>query len=136
MVSFSAQSSRDRPHASGLRIEVSNDRDITTMHVNGDVDLATASLMSAAADYCLQGSPLRVVVDLSRVAFFGATGLTVLLRLREHTDQAAIDLVLRAPSPAVRTVLDIVDASRCFRIESGGFHVDQRGHSLASNAVV
>lgn len=133
VVSFTARSNAAPPGA-GLRIEIAGDRHVSTVSIAGDVDLATVPLLDAAAASCLEGSPLRVIVDLSRVTFFGATGLTTLLRLREQTGQAAIDLVLRAPSPIVRTVLDVVGAGRCFQIEPAGFPGADRGHALASNA--
>lgn len=118
----------------GLHVKVAHDRQVTTLYVDGDVDLATAGQLKAAADAALDGSPLRVVVDLSRVNFFSAAGLRVLLHLREDAYHAAVDVVLRAPSPAVRTVLDIADAARHFRIEPAGFRRADRGQSLASDA--
>jgi anti-anti-sigma factor len=120
----------------GLHIEVTREQHVTTVYVNGDVDLATAELLSAATDLALQGPPLRVIVDLAEVSFFGAAGLTVLVDLQERTERAAIDLILRAPSLPVRTVLDIVDAAQRFRIVRAGFQGGDRGQSRASNAAV
>ena len=138
MVSSSPDSTQAQPNPPGLHVEVSRDehQHVTTVFVNGDVDLATADLFSAAADLALQGAPLRVLVDLSKVSFFSAAGLTVLLNLRQRADRAAVDLVLRAPSPAVLTVLDIVSAASCFRIAPAGFRAGDRGQSLASNTAV
>lgn len=120
MVSTSPNPHRPQRVSPGLHVEVARERHVATVHVDGDVDLATAGLLSAAADRALDGLPLRVIVDLSQVTFFGAAGLTALLHLREHAGHAAIDLVLSHPSPAVRTVLDIVDATRQFRIDPAG----------------
>ncbi|MBS2963597.1 STAS domain-containing protein [Actinocrinis puniceicyclus] len=117
MVPHSRDLSRARSHSPGLYVEVARAEHVTTVCVDGDVDLATVCLLSAAAEVCLQGPPLRVIVDLSRVTFFGAAGLTALVRLREQAENAATDLVLSAPSAAVHTVLDIVDVARRFRIE-------------------
>ena len=138
MVSSFPDPTQAQPHSPGLHVEVTRDqhRHVTTVFVNGDVDLATADLLSAAADLALHGSPLRVLVDLADVSFFGAAGLTVLLNLRERAERAAIDLVLRAPSPAVLIVLDTVDAAPYFRIAPAGFRAGDRGQSLASNTAV
>lgn len=136
MVLSSSAAVRILPDPPGLHIDVTRDEHVTTVYVNGDVDLATAELLSAATDLALQGPPLRVVVDLSEVSFFSAAGLTLLLDLRERTARAAIDLVLRAPSPPVITVLDIVDAAECFRTVPSGFQPVHRGQSRASNAAV
>jgi len=136
VVSSSQVYTRVQPDHPGLHVEVTRDQHITTVFVNGDVDLATADLLSAAADLALQGPPLRVVVDLSGVTFFGVVGLTIVQNLRDRTDRDAIDLVLRAPSQTVRTVFDIVSAARYFRIVHAGFQDADRGQSLASNAAV
>jgi anti-anti-sigma factor len=136
VVSSSQVYTRAQPDHPGLQIEVTRDQHITTVSVNGEVDLATADLLSAAADLALQGSPLRVVVDLAEVSFFGVVGLTILQNLRDRTDRGAIDLVLRAPSQTVRTVLDIVSAAPYFRIVYTGFQGADRGQSLASNTAV
>lgn len=135
MVSSFPDSTRTQPDPPGLHVEVIRDRHqhVTTVYVNGYVDLATADLLSAAADLALRSSPLRVLVDLSEVSFFSAAGLTVLLSLRERAERAAVDLVLRAPSPAVLNVLDIVSAAPCFRIAPAGFRSCHRGQSLASS---
>lgn len=117
MVQHSQAFSRARSHAPGLYVEVARAEHVTTVCVDGDVDLATVCLLSAAAEVSLQGPPLRVIVDLSQVTFFGAAGLSVLVHLREQAESTATDLVLSAPSAAVHTVLDIVDAARRFRIE-------------------
>ena len=136
MVSASQVYNRAQPDHPGLHIDVNRDQHITTVFVNGDVDLATADLLGAATDLALQGSPLRVVVDLSEVTFFGVVGLTVLQNLRDRTERGAIDLVLRAPSQTVRTVLDVVSAAPYFRITYGGFQDADRGQSLAANTAV
>lgn len=136
MVSTSQVSLKAQPEPSGLHVEVVRDQHVTTVFVTGDVDLATADLLSAAADLALQGPPLRVVVDLSGVSFFGVVGLTVLLNLRERASRAAIDLMLRAPSQSVRTVLGLMGAAPYFRIASAGFRRVDRGQSLASTTAV
>ncbi len=134
MVSSSLDFIRPQPEMPGLHVEVARDRQVTTLYVEGDVDLATAGLLKAAADLALAEPPLRVVVDLSQVNFFSAAGLRVLLQLREDAYRAAVDVVLSAPSPAVRTVLDVADAAQHFRIDPAGFRRADRGQSLASDA--
>lgn len=136
MVSYFPDFTQVQPDSSALHIEVTREQHVTTVYVNGDVDLATADLLSASADLALQESPLRLILDLSEVSFFSAAGLSALLRLRDRADRAAVDLVLRAPSAAVLNVLDIVNAAPCFRIAPAGFRGEDRGQSLASNTAV
>lgn len=134
MVSYHPDFTRAQPDSSGLRIQVSREQHVTTVYLDGDVDLATAHLLSASADLALRESPLRLVLDLSEVSFFSAAGLSALLILRDQAGRAAVDLALRAPSPAVRIVLDIVNAAPHFRIAPTGFQGSHRGQSLEANA--
>lgn len=136
MVSYFPDFIQAQPDSSALHIEVTREQHVTTVCVNGDVDLVTADLLSASAELALQESPLRLILDLSEVSFFSAAGLSALLRLRDRADRAAVDLVLRAPSAAVLNVLDIVNAAPCFRIVPAGFQGEDRGQSLASNTAV
>jgi anti-anti-sigma factor len=141
MASYSRNSAHLQPDIPGLHVEVAREQYVTTVYIDGDVDLATVGLLDAGVQICLQGPPLRVVVDLSKVHFFGAAGLTVLLRLREEAEYAATDLVLRAPSAAVRTLLDIVDVTRYFRIDpqpvpsAHGARMSPRGGRLRHSGV-
>jgi len=60
--------------------------------------------------------PSHLVLDLSRVTFFGAAGVRVLLDLREAqaADRRALCLVAAGQGRVVR-VLDLLDLARLFR---------------------
>ena len=72
------------------------------VHLVGEIDAATAPKL----DRCLQHDPGIRVVDMSQVTFMDSSGLKVLAianRARDASDR----ITLRAPSAAVRRVIDI-----------------------------
>lgn len=74
--------------------------DRVTVTVAGEVDMATADLLFAAATR--DGAP-AATLDLRAVTFFDSAAIHALLRLCEHY-RGALEVV---PSPRVRRVLDI-----------------------------
>lgn len=89
--------------------------------VSGDVDLATAHELVAAADACLgsgaQG-PLRL--DLSDVAFIDSTGISALLEVRRAAADAGIEVVTVGQSAIVDRVLAIAGITDLFGARAGG----------------
>lgn len=100
-----------------LLVEVGGDEFTSHVRVCGDVDLSNADLMSAALQFALRSSTLRIVLDMSEVTFLSVSGLRVLLHLREIAAEDAIDFVLTAPSPHVMRALEVADATDRFRID-------------------
>ena len=100
-----------------LLVEVGGDEFTGRIRVRGEVDLSNADLMSAALQFALRRSALRIVLDMSEVTFLSVSGLRVLLHLGQAAAEEAIDLVVAAPSPEAMRVLTMVDAALGFRIE-------------------
>lgn len=97
----------------GIRLE--DDRAV--LSVAGEIDLGTVGRLDAGL---ASVEPLQlptVVLDMSKVDFIDSSGLhrlvVALKRQREHGG----DLVVRAPSPQVLRVLDIVGLTQLLRIE-------------------
>lgn len=77
--------------------------------VAGDVDLVTVARMERAAAGYLDGlRPARVTLDLSGVGFFGAAGVSALLRLRDLAAGGGTTLRI-LPSVAVRRPLLLLE---------------------------
>ena len=76
------------------------DGDHVTVTVTGEVDMATAGALYAAAT---PGEASTATVDLRAVTFFDSAAIHALLRLAEHYGER---LTVR-PSPQVRRVLEI-----------------------------
>ena len=56
------------------------------------------------------------IVDLAAVTFFGSSGINALLLANRDAKQKGVVLVIAAPSPIVRQVLDATDLSSVFEI--------------------
>jgi anti-anti-sigma factor len=81
--------------------------DQTVLHVVGEVDLTTAPLLDRALSRATATPTTRwVVVNLTRVGFFGAVGLTVLLAATRHgyATGVAVVVVAQPGQPAHRTI--------------------------------
>lgn len=73
--------------------------------VRGEVDMSTAHLITELAEHTLARRPDRLVLDLSRVTFFSAHGITALLRTRHAATCAEVTLTLHAAAPCVTHLL-------------------------------
>jgi anti-sigma B factor antagonist len=81
--------------------------DQVVVHAVGEVDLATAPLLDQALRKATATPTTRwVVVNLTRVDFFGAVGLTVLLTAirHGHATGVAVVVVTQPGQPAHRTI--------------------------------
>ena len=74
------------------------------VHVEGDVDLATAPILANAIAAGFLWAP-KVIVDFAGVTYIDGSGLGVLRRAAEHN---AARLAVAAPSPRVRMLFDLV----------------------------
>ena len=77
---------------------------VTTIHVRGEVDLATAPLLERSLEGIDPASWRRaVVVDLGAVTFLDCAGLSACLVLAARTERAAASFSLvHVPSPVAR----------------------------------
>jgi anti-anti-sigma factor len=79
------------------------------VHLIGEIDAATAPKL----DRCLEHEPLVRVLDMSQVTFMDSSGIKV-LAIANRARQASDRIKLRAPSAAVRRVLDIAGMTEWF----------------------
>ena len=73
----------------------------------GDVDAASAEDLREGIERHLKGH-CQVVLDLSRLDFFGTAGFSVLKSVHEHCERAGIDWIL-VPGLEVQRLLRICD---------------------------
>ena len=74
--------------------------------VAGEVDPLTASLLSDAIDGVTEAED-RVVLDVGGVTFIDSAGLRVLADAQRAFEARDVTLVLRRPTRALRTLLDV-----------------------------
>jgi anti-anti-sigma factor len=90
-----------------LRVYCEQIGDQIVVHAVGEVDLATAPLLDQALSKATAVPAARwVVVDLTKVDFFGAVGLTVLLTATRHGHVTGVPVVVvtHPGQPAHRTI--------------------------------
>lgn len=90
--------------------------DETVIEVAGEIDIvAQDRLRALTLEARARGH--RLVIDLSETTFMDSTGLRVLLEAWRSQAEAGSEMVLRAPSPAVRTLLEITGVRDVLPIE-------------------
>jgi anti-sigma B factor antagonist len=67
---------------------------VTTVHVAGEIDSLTGGDLEAVIYEQLAYRPIRLIVDLSRVAVLGSTGLALLCRAKDVCLQRGIEMEL------------------------------------------
>jgi anti-anti-sigma factor len=94
--------------AAGIRIDVSSVEGATVVTVDGELDMATADhLVAAAAELPAGHEPL--VLDLSNVSFLDSSGMRALLEVSDQAADRGRPTGLLHPSVAVTRLLDLVD---------------------------
>jgi anti-sigma B factor antagonist len=79
-----------------------------TVAVAGEIDLASAPEVLATLLASSRSETAGIVVEVSGVTSFGTAGVSAaFVRPRNHEREHRRDLLLRAPPPVVRGVLDI-----------------------------
>lgn len=80
--------------------------DSVVVHVNGEIDVATAGRLSDGVSPLVDTGP-NLVLDLTAVPFMDTVGLGALLATRSAVLEHGGSLTIRNPSRAVRRVLDV-----------------------------
>ncbi|MFI6577831.1 STAS domain-containing protein [Nocardiopsis sp. NPDC050513] len=90
---------------------------MTVVPVHGDIDLATADRMRERLLRAAQGSRCDcLVVDMSGLDFFDASGLRALLAVHRVLTREGRHVVLAEPAPIAARVLDVLGMDRVFEI--------------------
>jgi anti-sigma B factor antagonist len=91
--------------------------DCTVMSVSGELDLYTAprlhrELTAALAD----GTPPRLIIDLSGVEFCDSTGINVLLAAHRRAREHGGGLELLGPRAGMRRILQVTGLETVFTV--------------------
>jgi len=81
----------------------------TRLAVTGEIDIATADSLTAAATSALQASTRLLILDLAGVTFCGAVGITALVKIHRTASTAGASLALTNVGPPVQRVFDAVN---------------------------
>lgn len=75
--------------------------------LQGELDLANAGDITELVTGAITAGVSSLVLDLAQVDFMDSTGISALIAGKRAFDAIGGQLALRAPSPAVRTVLHV-----------------------------
>ncbi|MFC8453428.1 STAS domain-containing protein [Kitasatospora sp. NPDC057223] len=104
---------RNSPHtpqaepAELLSTRISAAGPLTTVQVQGELDMDTAHLLTSAVEEGLLGHPRILLLDLAAVAFCDCAGLRTLLRTRRRITEAGATFHLASTSRAVLRIMDL-----------------------------
>ncbi|GDY28670.1 STAS domain-containing protein [Gandjariella thermophila] len=112
--------SDDRPaeatsQPSAVHWRTEGDRGLITLA--GEIDYSNAGQLDTAVREVLAAGIHRLTVDFSAVSFVDSACLSALVRAREATQEAGVELVLAAVGRPTRRVLDMTGLTSLFRIE-------------------
>jgi anti-anti-sigma factor len=84
----------------------------TVIELHGELDLATAPALTEALDFRLLSGIPQLVVDLSRVTFLGAAGLSALVHAHRQAPRQTELLIEAGGNRKVLRVLAITELDR------------------------
>lgn len=110
--------------------------DQTIVWLNGELDSATTDELAALLADSIALTRSDVIVDLSGVDFMGAAPVGVLMRARDFLERHSRTLVLRAPSPSAKLVLDLCGIAMPAPERADGVVIHGAARALASFVAV
>ena len=85
-----------------LRLSVRHHGDRATIHIGGEIDLATCPQLQAVVIDLVDRGCRQLILDLERVSFMDCAGIRVLVDARRRVQQHGGSVGLVRPSPLVR----------------------------------
>jgi anti-anti-sigma factor len=82
-----------------------------TVSISGELDWATAPILSEYLSEVLDARPLRLTIDLADLEFMDCSGITPIVRARRALP-ADCPLILQSPSPRIRRFLAATEIDR------------------------
>jgi anti-anti-sigma factor len=103
--------------AAHLTVEESRTATEVVLALTGEIDMATANELRAAADRSLLDPPGRVVLDFAGVTFCDSQGLSTLISLNRQVSAVGSQLVLANIGDFMGRLLEITGLRAVFEVE-------------------
>ncbi|HEY7134982.1 MAG TPA: STAS domain-containing protein [Acidimicrobiia bacterium] len=97
--------------------QLSRDGDRTTVRLAGELDMASAPALSECLHRLRSNCVPIVVVDAQDLDFCDSSGLDVFVAFSREAREHGSHLVLHAPSPALRRLLELTGTTELFDVE-------------------
>jgi anti-sigma B factor antagonist len=82
----------------------------------GEIDMATAPILTRDLETAIREHPARVLVDLGDVSFLDSSGINALVRAQHLADGFGVELVLDSPNETCKRVLKVAGLDALFAI--------------------
>ena len=90
-----------------LTVDVASQDDASVITPIGDVDMLTEPMLAERIDEALAASARRVVVDLTRLSFFGSAGAACLVKAADQAKAQGSELRVVAGQSVAARVLEL-----------------------------
>ena len=102
-----------------LRIELRHEGDLAVLHLEGELDLASAPLFQAELDSAAVGGAARLLVDLLDLNFIDSTGLRAIFAAQARARERGQEFAVTRGSEQVQRLLAITRMGDHLRIVAG-----------------
>jgi anti-anti-sigma factor len=103
--------------AGALEVRSSTEPGGIILSLGGELDLSTAPEVERELVAALGRRPVRVVLDLSRLAFMDSTGLGLIVRAEHDMREAGVGLCVRGGSAQVRRLFEVTGVGERLTLE-------------------
>jgi len=103
-------------HHDGLRIETLAGQHGELVRVSGEVDLRSSPQLRNRLLRIAESRPRRLILDLSGVSYMDSSGVGTMVEIKRLIEQVGGQVVLAGLQPRVRSVFEITQLDRFFRI--------------------
>lgn len=111
-----ARVSTDAGDVAEFSVVVERTQDESVLVLAGELDVGGATILRESVVRALEGSPSRVVFDVAELTFIDSSGLGVLASTVRRLSPAG-QIVVKAPSPNVRKVLELTGLNTLLVVE-------------------
>ena len=101
-----------------LGLSVRHHGDRATIHIGGEIDLATCPLLQAIVVDLVDRGCHQLTIDLERVSFLDCAGIRVLVDARRRVQAHGGSMRLVRPRPPVWRVLALTGMTEVFPIDT------------------
>jgi anti-sigma B factor antagonist len=102
-----------------LRIELRREQGLALLHLDGELDLASAPLLQTELDSAAVAEAPKLLVDLGELHFIDSTGLRAIFAAQAQARERGQDFAVTKGSEQVQRLLAITRMSEHLRIVSG-----------------
>jgi anti-anti-sigma factor len=99
-----------------LSIDVSNEGERVVVSLDGELDLASVSLLESEVESAAADGPATIVLDLRKLEFIDSTGLRTILSLDKHCTERGQTFALVRGSQQVQRLMNMTRVDEHLKI--------------------